>query len=300
MMPLLTVRPAAPRMSGSGDDAADLEVDDGVPVEAEVGQDRVAVLVELGRPAGRRPAPRRTAPAPPPAGTACRPPSRSPGGSRWRRSAGRRRPRACPARPPTGRRRPPAARATRRASPTRTPRSRIGAGLALLARSDSWSAKRGSVASSGRPMTLAQRRPVLARLEAGEGEHPAVLGLVVARSGLAPSSSVGRRRPRHVEHQRQRHRLAHGPQPGAEQRHVDDGGLAGALPVEERAHDPAGDRHAADRVAEARGRAAPARGRTRAAWRRPRCRPGPRRPASRTSPCRRRARARPGRCRARR
>ena len=50
-------------MNASGDDAADLEVDDGVPVEPEVGEDRVAVLVELGRPLRHRPAPRRTAPA---------------------------------------------------------------------------------------------------------------------------------------------------------------------------------------------------------------------------------------------
>ena len=34
----------------SSDDAVHLEVDDGVPVEAElVGEDRVAVLVEVGR-----------------------------------------------------------------------------------------------------------------------------------------------------------------------------------------------------------------------------------------------------------
>ena len=49
---------------------------------------------------------------------------------------------------------------------------------------------------------------------------------------------------------------AHRPDAGAEERHVDGGGLAGALPVEERAHDPAGDGHGADRVAEGRARAA--------------------------------------------
>src|SRR3954463_14032481 len=38
----------------SCDDAADLEVHDRVPVETELGEDRVAVLVELRRPAGRR------------------------------------------------------------------------------------------------------------------------------------------------------------------------------------------------------------------------------------------------------
>src|SRR4051794_6569199 len=35
---------------GSGDDAADLEVHDGIPVEADRLQDLVAVLVEVGRP----------------------------------------------------------------------------------------------------------------------------------------------------------------------------------------------------------------------------------------------------------
>ena len=46
-----------------------------------------------------------------------------------------------------------------------------------------------------------------------------------------------------------------GPSPTArrEQRDVDGGRFAGALAVEQRAHDPAGDRHGADRVAEAGG-----------------------------------------------
>ena len=35
---------------GSGDDAADLEIHDGVPVDADALEDGVAVLVELGRP----------------------------------------------------------------------------------------------------------------------------------------------------------------------------------------------------------------------------------------------------------
>ena len=38
----------------SRDDAADLEVDDGVPVEPELAEDVIAVLVELGRPLGLR------------------------------------------------------------------------------------------------------------------------------------------------------------------------------------------------------------------------------------------------------
>ena len=38
--------------------------------------------------------------------------------------------------------------------------------------------------------------------------------------------------------------------PDAQQRHVDGGRLAGALAVEQRAHDAAGDGHGPDRVAE--------------------------------------------------
>jgi hypothetical protein len=36
----------------SGDDAADFEVHDGVPVDAQIREDLVPVLVELGRPLG--------------------------------------------------------------------------------------------------------------------------------------------------------------------------------------------------------------------------------------------------------
>ncbi len=98
---------------------------------------------------------------------------------------------------------------------------------------------------------LAHGRPVLPGLEARERQVAPVLGLVVGDEGIGPEA-VGRR-PRHrdVHQQRQRHCLAHRPEPGAEQRHVDDGRLARAFAVEERAHDPAGDGHRADRVAEA-------------------------------------------------
>ena len=98
---------------------------------------------------------------------------------------------------------------------------------------------------------LAHGRPVLAGLEAGERQEAPVLGQVVADEGVGPEPAGRRSRHRDVHQQRQRHRLAHRPEAGAEQRHVDDGRLAGALAVEERAHDPAGDRHRADRVAEA-------------------------------------------------
>ena len=44
--------------------------------------------------------------------------------------------------------------------------------------------------------------------------------------------------------------IAHRPVPSSETSTI--GGLAGALAVEQRTHDPAGDRHGADGVAEAR------------------------------------------------
>ena len=99
---------------------------------------------------------------------------------------------------------------------------------------------------------LTQQRPVLAGLQAGEGQDPTVLGLVVARQGVGRGAIVRWRFPRHVQHQGERHRLTHGPQSHPEQRDIHDGGLAGALPVEERSHDPAGDGHGPDGVAEAR------------------------------------------------
>ena len=166
----------------SGDDVADLEVDDLFHVEADRLEDRVAVLVELGRPAWRGRPRRRTASARRRAGTACRRRSRSPGCSRWRSPAGRPRPRACPAPRPTGPRTTRAARATRRASRRRTPRSRIATASPLFAISDVTSAKRSSSFSSGRPMMSHSRRPVLARLETGEGERAAVARAVVAAS----------------------------------------------------------------------------------------------------------------------
>ena len=55
-----------------------------------------------------------------------------------------------------------------------------------------------------------------------------------------------------LRQQRQRDGLAHRPHRRPQQRHVDDRRLARALAVEQRAHHPAGDRHRADRVAEAR------------------------------------------------
>ena len=85
-------------------------------------------------------------------------------------------------------------------------------------------------------------------------EDAAVLRVVVPRQRVGRrAASAGGAVHGTPEHEREGHRLAHGPQPDAEQRHVDDRRLAGALPVEERAHDPAGDRHAADRVTEAGG-----------------------------------------------
>ena len=102
------------------------------------------------------------------------------------------------------------------------------------------------------PDGLAQRRPVAAGLQAGEGQHPVVLGDVVARQRVAREPGGRGRRPAHAELERERHGLAHGPQADPEERDVDDRGLAGALAVVQGAHDPPGDGHAADRVAEPR------------------------------------------------
>ena len=201
-----------------------------------------------GRALRRRRAPRRTAPARRPAGTACRRRSRSPGRSRWRPSAGRPPPRACPAPPPTGRRSRRAARATRRAVAAAND---LGRGSRWRRRcwraATAWSAKRGSVASSGRPIDVAQRAastcPACRQVNASAA---AVLGAVVARrAGCGAAASVGRRRPR-ARRAASDSAIAWpmAQSAGAEQRHVDDRRLAGALAVEQRAHDPAGDRHA--------------------------------------------------------
>ena len=108
---------------------------------------------------------------------------------------------------------------------------------------------------------LAGLRPVLHRLQAHEGDLLAVGGVEVAHEGVARGPGAGDpAAPRDAELQRQREAGAHRPHPDGEQRHVDRGGLARALAVEQRAHDPAGDRHRADRVAEGRRRAGDAGG----------------------------------------
>ncbi len=115
-----------------------------------------------------------------------------------------------------------------------------------------WSAKRGSVRQFGVPDHHRELGPVPAGLETAEGQGPTVLGRVVAHERIQPRC-VGRRpSPRGVAHQRQREGLAHGPHAGAEQRDVDRGGLARPLPMEQRAHDAAGDRHGPDGVTETR------------------------------------------------
>ena len=97
---------------------------------------------------------------------------------------------------------------------------------------------------------LAHRWPVLAGLEAGEGQITAVLRRVGAREGIGPHRISGRWRPRAVQRERERDGLAHGPESRPQEGHVDDCRLTGSLAVEERTHDAARDRHAADGVAE--------------------------------------------------
>ena len=106
----------------------------------------------------------------------------------------------------------------------------------------------------GPPDRDAELGPVAAGLQAAEGERALVLGLVVAHQRVQPRRVRRRAAPRRVADEREREGLAHGPHAGAEQRDVDGRRLAGALAVEERAHDAAGDGHGADGVAEARAR----------------------------------------------
>ncbi len=165
-----------------------------------------------------------------------------------------RRPRACSAPRPTGR---------RSGSSRSRHSSRVRGGEDLAQDPDGLLAvghERGVVGEArvggqfGPADALAQRRPVLAGLQAGEGEDVAVLGLVVARQRVARRSfslAGGRHGRSSTSERATAWPMAH--RPDAEQRHVDGGGLAGALAVEQRAHDAAGDGHGADRVAEAGG-----------------------------------------------
>src|SRR3546814_17981975 len=73
---------------------------------------------------------------------------------------------------------------------------------------------------------LAELGPVLPALEAGERHEAVVARLVDVDEGVASRVVALRHAPRHAEQVGQRDRLAHGPQPGAEQRHVDRGGCA--------------------------------------------------------------------------
>ena len=101
---------------------------------------------------------------------------------------------------------------------------------------------------------VAQRRPVLAGLQAGERQRAAVARAVVAGQRVR-REPVGRRcGPREVHRQRQRHRPAHRPHAGGEQRDVDHGGVARLLAMEQRTHDRPGDRDRPDRVTERRRR----------------------------------------------
>ena len=97
--------------------------------------------------------------------------------------------------------------------------------------------------------------PVLPGLQAAEGHVAAVLGAVVADQRVAAGApALRRRRPGDVHLQGEGETGAHRPQARAEERDVHGRGLAGALPVEQGAHDPAGDGHGPDGVAEGRGR----------------------------------------------
>ena len=127
---------------------------------------------------------------------------------------------------------------------------RISTAAALFSSSDAWSAKRGSSRQFRAADGFAQGRPVLARLQAGEGQGAAVLGLVVPRQRIGGQPSGRGRGPRDVQHQREGDGLPHGPHPHSEERHVDDGRLAGTFTVEQGAEDSPRDGHGTDGVAE--------------------------------------------------
>ena len=183
-----------------------------------------------------------------------RPTSRSRRRSRWRRSAGPRRPRGCPAPWSTGRRRPRARSRHSSAVRSANAAARSSVRLAALA------VDAGGV---GEALVGGQLGPADERSHSS-GQYFA--GLQAARgttylpsfgrgrcptSGLPGGLALGGGRPTGCR----AGATARGPapidhMPDAQQRHVDGGGLAGALAVEQRAHDPAGDGHGADRVAE--------------------------------------------------
>ena len=96
-----------------------------------------------------------------------------------------------------------------------------------------------------------QIRPVAVGLEHVEEEPATVAGAVAVDDGVGGARAV---RGGQVDPEELRGHDVGGEHPHrrAEQRDVDDGGLAGALATEERGRDPAGDRHRAGRIPECR------------------------------------------------
>ena len=198
----------------SADDAADLEVHDGIPVEPELGS-RIASPCSLNSgarwPGGRLPVELHRGRRP--AGRACPRRSRSPACSRWRRTAGRPPPRACPAR------RPLPGEVGQALAPLgqRVLGEDLGRGalhgLRAVGHQDGVVGEAGVGGQLGAPDRLAQRRPsTWPAWRQREGQGPAVLGRVVARQRIR-ARCVGRwRRPTGVsQHERERDGLAHGP-----------------------------------------------------------------------------------------
>ena len=125
---------------------------------------------------------------------------------------------------------------------------------ALLAMRESLSANRGSVASSGRPMASQNPGQYSPGLEARHHDVAVVGGDVGADQRVARALVVGHRAPALALLQGEGDGRAHRPHADPEEGDVDVERLAGALPVVERAHDPAGDGHGPDGVTERRRR----------------------------------------------
>ena len=169
--------------------------------------------------------------------------------------------RACPARSSTGRRSGSSDLAPLvGGAPGDHLAAASSAAAAALAVRPAASAKRSSVASSGRPISAHSSaqygRPGGRRTTRSV---PSWAAVGARRAGCRSGRPTGGGAHGMPSWSDSAMRRAHRPQADAEQRHVDGGGLAGALAVEQRAHDPAGDRHGADRVAERGGGRAGAR-----------------------------------------
>ena len=187
-------------------------------------------------------------------------------GSRWRPSAGRRRPRACPAPAPTGPSMPREAARFHSSSvalcdrPRRRARAAAGAfSINELVRGEA----RVVDAAAGLPKRSHSLGPVVEALQhaTARANRSSLVSVDAARAGCVICPTVGAASSRHGMPAMQRQRDRPRPSPTCRCPRSDTSttvGLAGALAVEQRGRDAARDRHRADGVAVARARACPA------------------------------------------